>query len=86
MKLEEHIAADLAIEISNEIDYGIMSDLYESIGWTVVRFDRFYNNNHAVDITDWCVDNIDIKKWNNFGTVFLFEESKHAEWFSLRWL
>lgn len=75
----------MALGIQTDIDNGIM--MFEMGGWTVVKLERFKDMKHPIDVNDWCAENIGSRKfWTNFGPTYLFKESKHAEWFSLRWL
>ncbi len=83
---EEEMMDILAEEIRKEIDDEIMVDMFKMQGWTVVKLPRLNNMMHAVDIDNWCVENAGPGMWNKFGATFMFKESKHAEWFMLRWL
>ena len=77
---------EMAIAIKEEIDWEILVDiLNNTLGWTKVYMERFYSNEHAVDVMDWIAENCksDVK---SRGSTFVFEDAKEAEWFSLRWL
>jgi len=52
-------------------------------GWTCVSISRFQDNNHAVDITMWLEENV--KNYERNGRDFIFENSKDATMFILRW-
>lgn len=82
----QELEDELAGVIKEEIDWEILSDiLNNTLGWTKVLLERYNSNQHAVDIKNWieenCKSNIKYR-----GTTFLFEDSKEAQWFSLRWL
>jgi hypothetical protein len=47
--------------------------------------DRLQDNNHAVDITYWLEENIK-NPFERNGRDFLFEDSKDATMFILRWV
>jgi hypothetical protein len=79
------IAIAYAKIIQEEIDNEIVIDMLKMNGWIVVNLERFKDMKHPIDVQDWCTDNIGDGKWKNLGPTFLFRESKHAEWFSLRW-
>lgn len=79
------IAVAYAKVIQEEIDNEIMVDMFKIQGWTIVKLPRLKDMMHAVDVEDWCVANAGAGKWNKFGSTFMFKESKHAEWFMLRW-
>lgn len=85
---EDEILESMALEIQQEIDNEIMINIMKMNGWFVVTLDRFKDMNHPVDIEEWCNFTIgeDKKKWNNYGTTYLFKKKQYAEWFSLRWL
>jgi hypothetical protein len=59
--------------------------MLQGIGWTRVMLDRLQDNNHAVDITYWLEENIK-NPFERNGRDFLFEDSKDATMFILRWV
>jgi hypothetical protein len=82
------IATAYAKIIQEEIDNEILIDMMKMGGWYIVKLDRFKDMRHPINIETWCNETIGESKeiWSNFGPTFLFKESKHAEWFTLRWL
>lgn len=83
MSLEEELTEILAKEIQKEIDEGIMSNILVETGWTSVQY-YYKSNKEAVDIAIWLEDNCQ-SKWRRLGSDFVFENTKDAEWFILRW-
>lgn len=71
--------------LQEEIDWEIMCDMMIALGWTKVELTRFDNRYHAIDIGDWITKNC-TGNHRNHGKTFMFQNTKDAEWFSLRWL
>jgi hypothetical protein len=87
MNIRDEMIDEMAENIRQEIDNELMTSMLVMNGWTVVKLERFKDMKHPIDVNDWCDKNIGSRKyWTNFGPTYLFKESKHAEWFSLRWL
>ena len=87
MNIRDEMIDEMAENIRQEIDNELMTSMLVMNGWTVVKLERFKDMKHPIDVNDWCNENIGSRKyWTNFGPTYLFKESKHAEWFSLRWI
>lgn len=84
MNLEEQIAEEAAKEMSAAMDFIVLADVLCRFGWTQVEIPRFVDNNHAVDIGYWLLDHCQGEYRRN-GRTFLFEDSKDATMFILRW-
>ena len=84
MTLEEEIANKAASEMAREIDREVLWGLFEGIGWTRFKISRLTDNNHAIDITNWLSDNCKGQFERN-GAEFIFEDSKDAVLFMMRW-
>ena len=84
MTPEEEIINKAGKEMAREIDREILWGLFEGMGWTRFKISRLTDNNHAVDITNWLLDNCKGKFERN-GAEFLFEDSKDAVLFMMRW-
>ena len=85
MNIEKEILDRAANELSREIDREVLWGMLQGIGWTRVMLDRLQDNNHAVDITYWLEENIK-NPFERNGRDFLFEDSKDATMFILRWV
>jgi hypothetical protein len=85
MQLEEEIANNLAKQISDDIDWEILSEICVDQGFVKVTIDTSYDMNKEWELKVWAIANCK----NNFqsrGNTFLFEDVQDANWFKLRWL
>ena len=86
MNLQDQILEELGEQMHSAIDFKILTDvLVKSCGWHRVSLERFQNNRHAVDISNWCHDNIK-NSWKRNGSHFIFEDIGDAVTFTLKWL
>lgn len=83
--LEQEIMEAKAKELQNEIDRKVLWDMLKGTGWTQVSISRLQDNNHAIDIRAWLQDNCKYSYMDN-GRNFIFEDSKEATMFILRWV
>jgi hypothetical protein len=81
--LQDEIISNIAKQMQQDIDEGIMSTMLIEDGWTPVQF-YFKNNNQAVDIILWLNRNCK-NNWQRLGSDYLFKYKQDAEWFILRW-
>ena len=84
MTLKEEILNKAGEKMAREIDREVLWGLFEGMGWTRFKISRLMDNNHAVDISYWLDENCKGKFERN-GSEFLFEDSKDAVLFMLRW-
>lgn len=84
MDLEKEITDALSKEFSDSIDFEILADVLCRVGWTKFSITRFIDNHHAVDIRYWLADHCQGEYKRN-GRTFLFESTKDATMFILRW-
>ena len=84
MTLEEEILERTGKDMAREIDREVLWGMLEGIGWTRVMIPRYIDNQHAIDITDWLKINCK-KAYEGYARDFIFESSKDANWFTLRW-
>ena len=85
MTLEDEMLERSGKEMAREIDREILWGMLEGLGWTRVMLPRFVDNHHAVDIGYWLADNCK-QAFERSGIDFMFESSKDANWFKLRWM
>ena len=83
--IEQEIADKMGNEMAREIDREVLWGMLKGLGWTRVMLDRFTDNEHAVDITLWLEENIK-NPFERNGRDFIFEDSKDATLFILRWI
>jgi hypothetical protein len=84
MTLEEEIINRVGNTMAREIDREVLWGMLEDIGWHRVMLPSLTDNNHAVDITHWLALNCK-NSFERSGRDFLFEDSRDADWFVLRW-
>ena len=82
--LEQEIITGLGNQMQQEIDREVLWGMLEGIGWHRVMLPRFIDNNHAIDIGYWLIDNCK-ESFERSGADFIFESQKDANWFKLRW-
>ena len=83
MRLEEKLAADMAKQIADDIDWQILSDIYVQMGYTKVIVDADFEKEWELKI--WALGNCK-GNYQHRGSTFIFEDVKDANWFKLRWL
>jgi len=84
MNIEDDIADKLGNDLAREVDREILWGMLQGLGWTRVMIPKFIDNHHAIDITYWLEENCK-KAYERSGRDFLFEDTKDANWFKLRW-
>ena len=82
--LEQEMIEAKAKQMSDEIDREVIWGMLIGTGWTRVLLNRLHDNNHAIDITYWLEENIK-NPFERNGRDFIFENSKDATLFILRW-
>jgi hypothetical protein len=82
--LEQEMIEAKAKEMQTEIDREVLWGMLQGLGWTRIMIPKLIDNNHAVDITHWLTANCKYAVERN-GRDFMFESSKDANWFKLRW-
>ena len=83
--LENQIVEELGQQMSQEIDREILWGMLQGIGWTRVMLPRLIDNKHAIDITYWLEENCR-NPFERNGRDFIFEDTKDATIFILRWM
>jgi hypothetical protein len=84
MKLQDEILEELGTRMQSQVDREILWGMLIGLGWTRVKLSRFVDNYHAVDITYW-LDEYVKNPFEREGADFIFEDSKDALMFILRW-
>jgi hypothetical protein len=84
MNLEEKIANDLGKQLSDSIDFEMLTEILITCGWHVVKLPSLGNRKRSIDIVDWC--HSDCKgKWKHNGRTFVFQDQGDAVTFTLKW-
>jgi hypothetical protein len=82
--IETQMSESLSKEIADEIDFEIMMDLLVQTGWhKVVLRPMTWEDGATID--NWVENNVKCR-FHTRGLVWLFEDAKDANWFSMRWL
>lgn len=84
MNLEDEIAQELSKEISQHIDFELLTDVLIACGWHCVKLPSLLNRKRSIDILGWCEEHAS-KKYRHMGSTFLFEDQGDAVNFALRW-
>ena len=84
MNLEDKIANKLSEELSQQIDFELLTDVLIACGWHCVKLPSLLNRKRSIDIIEWCEDNAR-KKYKHQGRTFLFEDQGDAVNFALKW-
>lgn len=84
--IQKEIADNLAKELQEELDWGIMCDMMKTLGWTRVemKWPERMNEVNAHEIKEWCRSNLQ-GTYQGRGRVWMFAEKKDASLFILRW-
>jgi hypothetical protein len=81
--LEEMMEAK-AKEFADQVDADILRGMLSELGWhEVILQPMSWEEGYLIDA--WIEENIKGRMWTH-GLVWMFEESKDANWFKLRWL
>ena len=83
--LQGQIMKEQGEAMAREIDREILWGMLAGIGWTRVMLSRLQDNKHAIDITYWLEANCQ-GAYEREGRDFLFEDSKDATMFTLKWM
>ena len=83
--IESEEAMDvMAKAMAEEIDFQVLSDILVESGWTKVVIKPLTWEN-GLDIDGWVAEHVK-GRFETMGLVWVFEDSKDANWFTLRWL
>jgi hypothetical protein len=84
MNIEEEMLEKAGKDLAREIDREVLWGMLQGIGWTRVMLPTLGNGEQAVNIIVWLEENCK-KAYERSGRDFIFEDSKDANWFILRW-
>jgi hypothetical protein len=85
MNLPNQQIAEQGKKFAEQMDREVLWGMLTEIGWTRVMLSRLQDNRHAVDITYWLEENCQ-GAYEREGRDFLFEDSRDATMFTLRWM
>lgn len=84
MNTQDAILEELGTKMQSQIDREILWGILIGMGWTRVKLSRFVDNYHAIDITYWLDEHVNTP-FEREGADFIFENSRDALIFILRW-
>jgi len=84
MNIEQDIIDRAGKRMSDEIDFGVLTGMLCSLGWTRVVL-KPMTSEQGRDIDEWVTNNIK-GPFETMGLVWVFEQPKDAVWFTLRWM
>jgi hypothetical protein len=70
--------------MQSQIDREILWGILIGMGWTRVKLSRFVDNYHAIDIRYWLDEHVN-NPFEREAADFIFEDSRDALMFILRW-
>jgi hypothetical protein len=82
--LEQEIIDRAGKRMADEMDFTILTDMLCSIGWTRVLL-KPMTHEHGQDIDAWVKANVK-GHFETMGLVWVFEHSRDANWFALKWM
>jgi hypothetical protein len=80
---EDEIVNELAEKMCSEMDFHILSEMLVQLGWTKVVI-KPVTREHGITIDDW-VTKYTKGHFETMGLVWLFEDSRDATMFILKW-
>ncbi len=84
MSLEDKISDNLAKLMAQEIDFEILADALVACGWTKVVLERGALPCTGPELHEWRERNL-TGRWKAHNRIWIFENSKDAVIFTLRW-
>lgn len=83
--IEKQILFDLGNEMQASIDTDILFTLLvQELGWTRYEVPKTIDNNHAIDMQYWAKEHC-CEQYKHNGRTWVFESSKDATMFILKW-
>ena len=84
MNLKESYIDDAAKQLADDIDFEVLSSIMIESGWAKVVLNPM-TWEQGLEVDYWCETEVK-GKFMNRGLVWVFEDPKEANWFTLRWL
>ena len=84
MNMQNEILEELGTRMQSAVDREILWGMLIGMGWTRVILSRFTDNRHAIDISYWLDEHVK-NPFEREGADFIFENSRDALLFILRW-
>jgi hypothetical protein len=84
MNIEEEYLERAGKELAHEIDKEVLFGMLERIGWTRVIAPILKSREEYVELMVW-LDEYCKHPYERRGSEVIFENSRDANWFKLRW-
>ena len=84
MNIEQDIINKAGKAMSDEIDFGILTEMLCELGWRKVIL-RPMTWEAGANIDAWTAKHIK-GPFETMGLVWIFEQEQDANWFALRWM
>jgi len=84
MNIEDEMIEQAGKQMAQDIDREVLWGMLQGLGWCRVMLPTMGNGEQAVDIIVWLENNCK-KAYERNGRDFIFEDTKDANWFILRW-
>ncbi len=84
MNIQDEYLEQTAKQMAQDIDAQVMHGMLKESGWLEIVLKRMHKPEKRI-IEQWATANIKNGFWT-YGPVWLFKDSKEANWFALRWL
>jgi hypothetical protein len=82
--LEDEIITKMGKQMSDEIDFEILTGMLCQLGWRkIILSPMTTEDSNEVDI--WTARNVK-GHFETMGLVWVFEQEEDANWFALRWM
>jgi hypothetical protein len=85
LSIEEDIAYKMSMQMQQEIDKEILWGMLKGLGWTRVTLSSETAMTSATNIKEWLSVNCS-GPYEKHRSDFIFEDSKDASMFILRWM
>ena len=84
ISLEDEIISKMGKQMSDEIDFGILTEMLCELGWRrVILSPMSTEDSYEVDM--WTKKHVK-GHFETMGLVWVFEQEEDANWFALRWM
>ncbi len=84
MNIQDEYMEQVSKQMAQDIDAEVMHGVLKDCGWHEVVLKRMHKPEKRI-IEQWANDRIKNGVWT-YGPVWMFKDSKEANWFALRWL
>ena len=84
ISLEDEIISKMGKQMSDEIDFGILTEMLCELGWRRIILSPM-STEDSYEVDAWTAKHIK-GHFETMGLVWVFELEEDANWFALRWM